>query len=131
MPLDTCLGWNWIKAHFLMRRRFASRQLCQHAKGFFFEKAREVISFSNFTEATILNFSPFSHKISLNCVTTCLDGYFCASYRGIFITMVRTRSGISTAMSAKKEKMKMKAKDVKKKGHVPESNKRGVRVRGM
>lgn len=45
--------------------------------------------------------------------------------------MVGTRSGISTTVSAKKEKTKMKTKNVKKKRYVSGSNKHGVRVRGM
>ena len=45
--------------------------------------------------------------------------------------MVGTRSEINTTVSSKQEKTKMRAKDVETKGPGQESNKHGVRVRGM
>lgn len=127
MPFILCLGWNWTKAHSLSRRRFIFCQLFKHVDGLIFEKDWEVTYFSNFSIATFLVFSPYSHKISWICVTIFLDGYSCGSYLGLFFTMVGTRSGISTTVSSKKEKTKMRTKDVKEKGLVPESNKHGVR----
>jgi len=45
--------------------------------------------------------------------------------------MVGTRSGINTTIPSKEEKNTMKGKDVKKRNPGPESNKHGVRVRGL
>ena len=133
-PSNSSLGLSWTKAHLVVWRRFDHLQLIKHARDdLFLKKGWEVTSFSNFVETFFPVFSPSSHTISLNWVTTSPEGYFCGSYLSFSFILVGTRSGIGTTGSEKKEKPKMNTKNVAKKwdGLELESNKHGVRVRGM
>ena len=131
MPFDMCLGWSWTKAHFITRRRFDSRQFPQHADGLVFKDIREVTHFENFMKLHSQNCLYFAFKIPDICVTTSSDSYLCQGFIENFLRMVGTRSGISTTGSEKKEKSKMKKKNVGRKGTKTESNRHGVRIRGM
>ena len=129
MPLVPFLGPRRILAHPLLWHRFTPYHALLHADGYVFEKNWEVtyFFFLNFSHCS----SPLFHTISVICDFTPHDGYLCDSFIQILDKMVGTRSGIITTIPPKKEKTAMKAKDVKAKGLGLESNRHGVRVRGL